>query len=146
MKNYTTQTAALKATTIDTRLLDAKRIDTEKLFVNGVSIDELGGGTFVQVYNASDVEADGWLFTNFDTNWAATPYIGNTPCVFRIIEVKVGGMHVTCPISYEVGNAWIKMWDEGDDLTQIYGGLTADTKIEVIFAIVKNNDKPLGNS
>jgi hypothetical protein len=46
MKNYTTQTAALKATTVDTRLLDAKRIDTQKLYVNGVSIDELqsGGG------------------------------------------------------------------------------------------------------
>ena len=47
MKNYTTQTAALKATTVDTRLLDAKRIDTQKLYVNGVSIDELqsGGGS-----------------------------------------------------------------------------------------------------
>ena len=35
MKNYTTQTASLKATTIDTRLLDAKQIDTKKLFING---------------------------------------------------------------------------------------------------------------
>ena len=35
MKNYTTQTAALKATTVDTRLLDAKQIDTKKLFING---------------------------------------------------------------------------------------------------------------
>ena len=41
MKNYTTQTASLKATTIDTRLLDAKRIDTEKLFINGVPFAEL---------------------------------------------------------------------------------------------------------
>ena len=39
MKNYTTQTAALKATTIDTRLLDAKHIDTEKLFINGELFD-----------------------------------------------------------------------------------------------------------
>jgi hypothetical protein len=39
MKNYTTQTAALKATTIDTRLLDAKRIDTKKLFINGELFD-----------------------------------------------------------------------------------------------------------
>lgn len=39
MKNYTTQTAALKATTVDTRLLDAKQIDTEKLFINGNQFD-----------------------------------------------------------------------------------------------------------
>ena len=39
MSNYTTQTAALKATTIDTRLLDAKQIDTKKLFVNGELFD-----------------------------------------------------------------------------------------------------------
>ena len=39
MKNYTTQTAALKATTIDTRLLDAKQINTEKLFINGELFD-----------------------------------------------------------------------------------------------------------
>lgn len=44
MSNYTTQTAALKAVTIDTTTVDAKRIDTKKLFVNGVSIDELQGG------------------------------------------------------------------------------------------------------
>ena len=39
MKNYTTKTAALKASTIDTRLLDAKRIDTKKLFINGTQFD-----------------------------------------------------------------------------------------------------------
>ena len=41
MKNYTTQTAALKATTVDTRLLDAKQIDTEKLFINDKDITEI---------------------------------------------------------------------------------------------------------
>ena len=39
MSNYTTQTAALKATTVDTRLLDAKQIDTKKLFINGELFD-----------------------------------------------------------------------------------------------------------
>ena len=40
MSNYTTQTAALKATSIDTRKIDAKQIDTKKLFIDGISIDE----------------------------------------------------------------------------------------------------------
>ena len=39
MKNYTTQTASLKATNIDTRALNAKRIDTKKLFINGTQFD-----------------------------------------------------------------------------------------------------------
>ena len=44
MSNYTTQTAALKAVTIDTTTVDAKRIDTKKLFVNGQNIIEMLGG------------------------------------------------------------------------------------------------------
>lgn len=40
MSDYTTKTASLKATAIDTRKIDAKQIDTEKLFINGISIDE----------------------------------------------------------------------------------------------------------
>lgn len=39
MSNYTTQTAALKAVTIDTAKIDAKRIDTKKLFINGELFD-----------------------------------------------------------------------------------------------------------
>ena len=39
MSNYTTQTAALKATTIDARALNAKQIDTKKLFINGELFD-----------------------------------------------------------------------------------------------------------
>jgi hypothetical protein len=39
MSNYTTKTAALKATKIDSRLLDAKQIDTKKLFINGELFD-----------------------------------------------------------------------------------------------------------
>lgn len=39
MSNYTTQTAALKAVTIDTAKIDAKQIDTKKLFINGELFD-----------------------------------------------------------------------------------------------------------
>lgn len=39
MKNYTTQTAALKATTVDTRLLHAKQIDAKKIFINGEQVE-----------------------------------------------------------------------------------------------------------
>lgn len=40
MSDYTTKTASLKATTIDTRKINAKQIDTKTLNINGISIDE----------------------------------------------------------------------------------------------------------
>lgn len=44
MSDYTTQTASLKATTIDTRKIDAKQIDTKKLFINGEIFDPTNVG------------------------------------------------------------------------------------------------------
>lgn len=137
MKNYTTQTAALKATTVDTRLLDAKILK-----VNGENIKEISINNYVRVYNVSDVYVDGTLFTNFVTD-GLTSSIGDEACTFRINNVKIKGKHITCPIYYEVGNAFIQLWEQGDDLTQIYGGLTSDSKIEVVFTIVKESDIPL---
>lgn len=40
MSDYTTKTSSLKATTIDTRKINAKQIDTKTLNINGISIDE----------------------------------------------------------------------------------------------------------
>jgi hypothetical protein len=39
MSNYTTQTAALKAVTIDTAKIDAKQIDAKKIFINGEQVE-----------------------------------------------------------------------------------------------------------
>lgn len=39
MSDYTTQTASLKATTIDTRKIDSKQIDAEKIYINGELFD-----------------------------------------------------------------------------------------------------------
>jgi len=39
MSDYTTKTASLKATIIDARKINAKQIDTEKIYINGKLID-----------------------------------------------------------------------------------------------------------
>ena len=39
MSYYTTKTASLRATAIDTRKIDAKQIDTEKIYINGELFD-----------------------------------------------------------------------------------------------------------
>ena len=39
MSNYTTKTAALKAVTIDSRKINTKQIDAEKIYINGELFD-----------------------------------------------------------------------------------------------------------
>ena len=39
MKNYTTQTAALKATMINSRKIDTKQIDAQKIYINGEQVE-----------------------------------------------------------------------------------------------------------
>jgi hypothetical protein len=39
MSNYTTQTAELHAVKVDTRVLNSNKIDTKKLFINGIQFD-----------------------------------------------------------------------------------------------------------
>lgn len=39
MSNYTTQTASLKATNIDTRKIDTKQIDAKKIYIDGELFD-----------------------------------------------------------------------------------------------------------
>ena len=86
MKNYTTKTAALKATTIDTRLLDAKRIDTEKIFINGEELNNVS--TEVVNYLWSDLQkttVDDYVVLKCETEEGAYP-----------IHLYINGILVMC--------------------------------------------------
>lgn len=74
MSNYTTKTAALKATTVDARVLDAKQIDTKKLFINGELFDpsqikESPNQVFMVLVLAANT--NGNLFGFMDENYEA---------------------------------------------------------------------------
>ena len=158
MRNYTTKTAALKATTVDTRLLNAKRIDTEKLFVNGVSIDELGGGekginnavkistTLGSILGSSITDGyyeigchnDGYLYIE------VYEYSPN----FTPVAVTLNDNLICVNWSSHVAGWSCKLWEDGDDLSKIYGGINDDTIIEILLIIpeVQDGDEPVKTS
>ena len=110
MSNYTTKTAALKATKIDSRLLNANRIDTKKLFINGTQFDpsqikespnEAMFTMFLMLLNEQDVitEDYGYIigyytvrsaktYTFEDEEWGSsvTPVYEYTGLIFKLSE------------------------------------------------------------
>ena len=153
MRNYTTKTAALKATIIDTRLLDAKQIDTEKLFVNGVSIDELqgkGGG----INNAVKISTTvGSILDNEITTDGYTVRIirGDYGAILQI-EDGFGGYSMTpvatCIHADQVVLSWTTfhsgwecfLWQSDEDYTQLYGGLNENSVIDIYILIHEQQD------
>ena len=146
MKNYTTQTAALKATTIDTRLLDAKRIDTQKLFVNGSTLEEVilqtspkginnavRFSTTIGSIKDKVIQQDEW-YISMD---------GGTFCIqnlslsgtWQVVQLVIN-RSVVSP-HWEVYDwEWdCQLWEDGDDLSQIYGGINDNTVISILVAI-----------
>ena len=70
MSNYTTQTAALKATSIDTRLLNAKHIETKKLFINGELLKKSPNEAMFQMMIAPSEEENGfYLLQSMKLDW-----------------------------------------------------------------------------
>ena len=153
MRNYTTKTVALKATTIDTRLLNAKRIDTQKLFVNGVSIDELqgkGGG----INNAVKISTTvGSILDNEITTGGYTVRIirGDYGAILQI-EDGFGGYSMTpvatCIHADQVVLSWTTfhsgwecfLWQSDEDYTQLYGGLNENSVIDIYILIHEQQD------
>ena len=141
MRNYTTQTAALKATTIDTRLLDAKRIDTQKLFVNGVSIDELGGSDdnykiIKTTFKKKDVWVGNWGDGRLAVQFEPYSPVTGEYCEgrgFYPFELYINGHPVTCAKDCYAGGWCFFIADVSDDLSEIYGGITDETEMTIFW-------------
>ena len=160
MKNYTTQTAALKATTIDTRFLDVSRVDVKKLFVNGESLEDVilqtspkGINNAVRISTTigsingtslivGDYEiglSSGMLYIMRTDNlsglyWKPVHISLNREMICPEMNIHSNGMH------------WeIQLWNGFDDWKQIYGGINDNTSIEVLIVIpeVQDGDEPV---
>ena len=151
MSNYTTQTAALKATTIDTRLLDAKQIDTKKLFINGELFDpsdkqiKIVQSTIGQAKTANgsiDVPIEGNIITQ--TSVEGEFFVGvksKDNSLYRILGVYLkhqsqNGMFEinvdVAPINYY--GYTFKLWESGDTMSELYGGLSDNTQITIYYS------------
>ena len=140
MKNYTTKTAALKATTIDTRLLDAKRIDTQKLFVNGENVTDLLDSSRVKVWRGK------WSDGSFNTCDGTDTGVWCSESIFNSLydiwgtgyipyKLYINGHEVMCKME-EDAHAWdFYVAQPGDNLAEIYGGITNDSPVVIYFSL-----------
>lgn len=123
MKNYTTQTAALKAVTVDTHSLDVNRIDAKKIFINGEELNNVS--TEVVNYLWSDLQkttVDDYVVLKCETEEGAYPihlYINGILVMCQNNKTLLGWEWYICPTS--------------DNLSEIYGGITDDTPVSIVF-------------
>ena len=154
MKNYTTQTASLKATTIDTRLLDAHKIDTKKLFINGELFDpsKIEGKYYSIVwkmtignaitsksngYNVIDLNQDGKLFVELSNENNTGDEVFHNWFISRIF---INGYEILPNLLNESQNGYGKyyrLWEDGDDWNEIYGGITNDSTLVIHMTVSK---------
>lgn len=158
MSNYTTKTAALKATTIDTRLLDAKILK-----INGESLKDVILQTAPKgINNAVKISTTFGSIKN-DSTVTSGDYqiglVGGMLCVQRVdgisgyswqpVQVVLNGNVVFSASEINQQGHWeMLLWDDSDDLTKIYGGLTDDSIVEILIVIheVQDGDEPVQTS
>lgn len=150
MKNYTTRTASLKAITIDTRLLN-----TEKLNINGETLEDVILRTSPKgINNAVKISTTIGSIKNDSTVTSGDYQIGLEGGVLWVrrvdgisgyswqpIQVVLNGNVVFSASEINQQGHWeMLLWDDSDDLTKIYGGLTDDSIVEILIIINEQQD------
>lgn len=143
MKNYTTRTAALKATTIDTRILD-----TKILKVNGESLEDVilqtspkGINNAVRIStnigSIKDKSVNNGIFSMRLTN--GTLYLEHVDSIssdmWYPVQLTIGGYSVYNKLENAIVEWYYDLWEDGDNLRELYGGINDDTMIEVLIII-----------
>ena len=157
MKNYTTQTAALKATTIDTRILD-----TKILKINGESLEDIISQTSPKgSNNAVKISTNyGSIKNNYSVINGSFRirledgriYIEHKDSIYSDLWFPIQliiGSNVIYPQWENAVVEWFcDLWDVNDDLSQIYGGINNDTIFTVLIVIneVQDGDEPVYTS
>jgi hypothetical protein len=147
MKNYTTQTASLKATTIDTRILD-----TKILKVNGSMFDPNNIKTEYPVRYAELYIGDGtwkdddpgvWCCTTFnDEGDVAEGGVSGYNWYPSSIHLHIPGeknywTEIQCNKTWGSGGWYFRLAEDGDDKSQIYGGLTNNTPVAIYYMYIQ---------
>ena len=147
MSNYTTQTAALKATTIDTHLLDANHITTNKLFVGGSSLEDVILQTSPKgINNAVKISTtigsiNGTTMTNETFSVSLTSGVLYVQSVdsqntsWQPTQVSMKGSDIFTSWT-KTDDKWsCEVWDAEDDLTLLYGGIDDNSTVEILVII-----------
>ena len=139
MSNYTTKTAALKATTVDTRILD-----TKILKINGELFDSSADKNNYKIIRTTFKKKDVWV-GNWGDGRLALQFEPYSPVTgeycegrgFYPFELYINGHPVTCDKDWYSGGWCFFIADVSDDLSQIYGGITDETEITIFWQEIK---------
>lgn len=143
MNNYTTRTAALKATTINSRILD-----TKILKVNGESLKDIilqtapkGINNTVRISTTigsiKDESVNNGIFSIRLTN--GTLYLEHVDSIssdmWYPVQLIIGDCSVYTKLENSAVEWYYDLWEDGDNLSELYGGITDNTTIEVLIVI-----------
>ena len=125
MKNYTTQTAALKATTVDTRILD-----TKVLKINGEKFEQSSIKSITTTIGSGN-------YNNSLTCWwgISTDALGINDYEWSPISLYINGQEVVCSkVSNSRGTWDFEIFGQlEDDFSEIYGGIDDNTEVKIIY-------------
>lgn len=134
MSNYTTKTASLRATTIDTRKIDTKQIDTKVLKLNGEEFDPNNVG---KVKTLEITWGDGY-WNNDDGYWSYEMSINDvyySGGEWYPLSVYINHKEVCCEKKDYAGGWEFYVAEPDDDLSQIYGGITDTTHVTIYYQL-----------
>ena len=154
MKNYTTQTASLKATTIDTRILDTKFLN-----VNGESLEDvilqtapkgINNAVRISTTLGSVLENEvtiGDFIVGLLAGTLSISHKSGSAVNWKPVQLFIGRKCVCANFSYYMSGTFYeyKLWENGDNLSELYGGITDNTTIEILIIIteVQDGDEPV---
>lgn len=133
MSDYTTKTASLKATNIDTRF-----IETKVLKINGEIFDPTNVGkvkkleiTWGDGYQSDDNNGKGGY-------WSYEMYINDvyySGGEWYPLSIYINGNEVCCEKEQYAGGWMFYVAESDDDLSQIYGGITDTTPVTIYYQL-----------
>ena len=137
MSDYTTKTASLKATTIDTRV-----IETKVLKINGEIFDPTNVGkvkkldiTWGDGQQYDDNNGKGGYWT-YEITINDVLYTGDE---WYPLGIYINGNEVCCEKEQYAGGWMFYVAESDDDLSQIYGGITDTTPVTIYYKLQENS-------
>lgn len=145
MKNYTTQTAALKATTIDTRILDTKILkingetfdpsDKQIKFIKSTIGEAKTANGSIDVPTESDIitqtSVDGEFFVGVKSE---ANFYYNILGIYLRKHSMEGYIEINVDVNPRNYYGYtFKLWESGDVMSELYGGISDDTQIIVCY-------------
>jgi len=132
MSDYTTKTASLKATIIDTRF-----IETKVLKINGELFDPTNVG---KVKRLEITWADGYYDDN--NRWGYEMTINDvyyTGGEWYPLSIYINSNELCCEKKEYAGGWMFYVSEPDDDLSQIYGGITDTTPVTIYYKLQENS-------